>query len=71
MTNSGSTGGGSRKKNLRGKNKLVLSVTKARTYGLKSTTYIVAEAWNALSGNLTSVAEFARFRNELKKLRNL
>ena len=64
MTNSSSTGGGSRKKNLRGKNKLVLSVAKTTTYGLKSTTYIVAESWNALSDNLTSVANFASFRNE-------
>jgi len=36
------------KKNLRGRNKLVLPVAKVRTYGLKSTCYIAAKAWNAL-----------------------
>ena len=59
------------KKNLRGKNKLVLPVAKTTTYGLKSTCYIAAKAWNALPNNLRSVAEFAPFRNELRKLRNL
>ena len=59
------------KKNLRGKNKLVLPVAKTTTYGLKLTCYIAAKAWNTLPDNLRSVAEFARFRNELRKLRNL
>ena len=59
------------KKNLRGNNKLVLPVAKATTYGLKSTSYIAAKAWNALSDNLRSVADFARFRKELRKLGNL
>ena len=59
------------KKNVRGKNKLVLPVAKTTTYGLISTCYIAAKAWNALPDNLRSVAEFARFRNELRKLRNL
>ena len=58
------------KKNLRGKNKLVLPVANTPTYGLKSTCYIAAKAWNALPDNLRSVAEFARF-NKLRKLRNL
>ena len=58
------------KQNLRGKNKLVLPVAKTTTYGLKSTCYIAAKAWNALPDNLRSVAEFARFRNALRKLRN-
>ena len=57
-------------KNLQGKNKLVLLVAKTTTCGLKSTCYIAAKAWNALPNNLRSVAEFARFRNELRKLRN-
>ena len=59
------------KKNLRGNNKLVLPVAKTTTYGLKSTSYIAAKAWNALPDNLRSVADFARFRKELRKLRNL
>ena len=59
------------KKNLWGKNKLVLPVAKTTTYGLKLTYYIAAKAWNALPDNLGSVAEFACFRNELRKLRNL
>jgi len=59
------------KKNLWGKNKLVLPVAKFTTYGLKSTCYIAAKAWNALPDNLRSVAEFARFRNELRKVRNM
>ena len=53
------------KKNLRGKNKLVLPVAKTTTYGLKSTCYIAAKACNTLPDNLRSVAEFARFRNKL------
>ena len=59
------------KKNLRGNNKLVLPVAKTTTYGLKSTSLIAAKAWNALPDNLRSVADFARFRKELRKLRNL
>ena len=59
------------KKNLRGNNKLVLPVAKTTTYGLKSTSYIAAKAWNALPDNLRSVADFARFRKELRELRNL
>ena len=59
------------KKNLRGNNKLVLPVAKTTAYGLKSTSYIAAKAWNALPDNLRSVADFARFRKELRKLRNL
>ena len=58
-------------KNLRGNTKLVLPVAKTTTYGLKSTSYITAKAWNALPDNLTPVAEFARLRNELRKLRIL
>ena len=58
-------------KNLRGNNKLVLPVAKTTTCGLKSTSYIAAKAWNALPDNLRSVPEFARFRNALRKLRNL
>ena len=50
---------------------LVLPVAKTTTYGLKSTSYIAAKAWNALPDNLRSVADFARFRKELRKLRNL
>ena len=52
------------KKHLRGKNKLVLPVAKTTTYGLKSTYYIAAKAWNSLPDNLRSVAEFAPLRNE-------
>ena len=48
------------KKNLRGSNKLVLPVAKTTTYGLKSTSYIAAKAWNALPDNFRSVADFAR-----------
>ena len=59
------------KKNLWGRNKLVLPVAKTTTYGLKSTCSIAAKARNALPDNLRSVAEFAHFRNELQKLRNL
>ena len=59
------------KKNLRGKNKLVLPAAKITTYGLKSTSYIAAKTWNSLPDNLRSVAEFASSRNELRKLRNL
>ena len=59
------------KKNLRGNNNLVLPVAKTTTYGLKSTLYIAAKAWNALPDNFRSVADFARFRKELRKLRNL
>ena len=59
------------KKNLRGNTKLVLPVAKTTTYGLKSTSYITAKAWNALPDNVTLVAEFARLRNELRKLRIL
>ena len=55
------------KKNLRGKNKLVLPVAKTTTNGLKSTAYFAAKAWN----NLRSVAEFGPFRNEIRKLSNL
>ena len=51
------------KQNLRGKNKLVLPVAKTTTYGLKSTCYIAAKAWNALPDNLRSVAEFAHHRH--------
>ena len=40
------------KKNLRGRNKLVLPVAKITTYGLKSTSYVAAKAWNALPDNL-------------------
>ena len=47
-------------KNFRGTNKLVLPVATTTTYGLKSTCYIAAKAWNALPNNLRSVAEFAR-----------
>ena len=39
------------KKNLRGRNKLVLPVAETTSYGLKSTSYIVAKAWNALPDN--------------------
>ena len=53
------------------KNKLVLPAAKTMTYGLKSTSYIAAKVWNSLPDNLRSVAEFASFRNELRKLRNL
>jgi len=56
------------KTNLQGRNKLVLPVAKTTTYGLKSTCYIAAKAWNSLPDTLRSVAEFARFRNELRKL---
>ena len=56
------------KKNLRGKNKLVLSVAKITTYGLKSTSYIAAKVWNAFPENVRSVAEFGPFRNEIRKL---
>ena len=59
------------KKNLRGNNKLVLPVARTMTYGLKSTSYIAAKEWNALPDNLRSVADLARFRKELRKLRNL
>lgn len=59
------------KKNLRGKNKLVLPEAKTTTYGLKSTSYIAAKAWNALPDKLRSVAEFGPFRNEIRKLSNL
>ena len=62
---------GENKKNLLGRNKLVLTVVKTTTYGLKSTCYIAAKAWNALPDNLRSVAPFAGFRNELRKLRIL
>ena len=51
--------------------KLVLPVAKAKTYGLKSTSYITAKARNALPDILRLVADFARFRKELRKLRNL
>ena len=50
---------------------LVLPVAKTTTYGLKSTSYFAAKAWNVLPDNLRSVADFARFRKELRKLRNL
>ena len=56
------------KKNIRRNNKLVAKTT---TYGLKSTSYIVAKARNASPDNLRSVAEFARFMKELRKLKNL
>ena len=59
------------KKNFRGKNKLVLPVPKTTTYGLKSTCYIAAKAWNSLPDNLRLVTKFFPFRNELRKLRNL
>ena len=59
------------KKNLRGKNKLVLPEAKTTTYGLKSTSYIAAKAWNALPDKLRPVAEFGPFRNEIRKLSNL
>ena len=49
----------------------ILPVAKTTTYGLKSTSYIAAKAGNALPDDLRSVAEFARFRKELRKLRNL
>ena len=48
-------------KNLRGGNKLALPVAKTTTYGLKSTSYIAAKAWNALLDDLRSVAEFGPF----------
>ena len=53
------------KKNLRGKNKLVLPAAETTTYGLKSTSYITAKAWNALPDKLRSIAEFGPFRNEI------
>ena len=53
------------KKNLRGKNKLVLPVAKTTTYGLKATSYFTAKAWNALPDNLRSVAKFGPFRDEI------
>ena len=59
------------KKNLRSKNKLVLPIAKTITYGLKSTSYFAAKAWNALPDNLRSVAEFGPLRNEIRKLSNL
>ena len=59
------------KKNLRGKKKRVLPVAKTTTYGLKSTSYIAAKAWNALPNNVRSVAEFGLFRSEIRKLSNL
>ena len=59
------------KKNLRGKDKLVLPEAKTTTYGLKSTSYIAAKAWNALPDKLRSMAEFGPFRNEIRKLSNL
>ena len=58
------------KKNLMGKNKLVLPVAKTTTYGLKATSHFAAKAWNALPDNLRSVAEFGPFRNEIRKLSN-
>ena len=58
-------------KNLRGQKNLVLPVVKTTTYGLKSTSYIAAKAWNALPDNVRSVVEFAPFRYEVRKLRNL
>ena len=59
------------KKNLRGKNKLVLPEARTTTYGLKSTSYIAVKAWNALPDQLRSMAEFGPFRNEIRKLSNL
>ena len=59
------------KKNLRGNYKLVLPLAKTTTYVLKSTSYIAAKAWNTLPDDLRSVAEFVRFRKELRALRNL
>ena len=60
------------KKILRGKKKkLVLHVVKTTTYGLKSTSYIAAKAWNALPDKVRSVAEFGPFRYEARKLSNL
>ena len=59
------------KKNLRGKNKLVLPVAKTTTFSLKSTSYIAAKAWNALPDKLRLMAEFGSFRNEITKLSNL
>ena len=44
----------------------ILPVAKTTTYGLKSTSYIAAKAGNALPDDLRSVAEFARFRKELR-----
>ena len=35
-------------KTVRGRNKLGLLVAKTTAYGLKSTSYIAAKAWNAL-----------------------
>ena len=55
-----------KKKNLRGKNKVVLPVAKTTTYGLKLTSHFAAKAWNALCDNLRSVAKFGPFRNEIR-----
>ena len=46
----------------------MLPVAKTTTYGLKSTSYIAAKAWNALLDNVRSVAEFGPFRKEIRKL---
>lgn len=59
------------KKNLRGKNKLVLPVAKTTTFSLKSTSYIAAKAWNALPDKLRLMAEFGLFRNDIRNLSNL
>lgn len=59
------------KKNLRGKNKLVLPVAKTTTSSLKSTSYIAAKAWNALPDKLGLMAEFGPFRNDIRNLSNL
>ena len=48
-----------------------LPVPKTTTYVLKSTSYIVAKALNALPDNLGSLAKFLHFKNESRTLRNL
>ena len=50
--------------NLRGKNKLVLSVAKTTTYDLKLASYIAGKAWNAL-------AEFGPFQESDEKAKKL
>ena len=54
------------KKNLRGKNKLVLPAAKTTTYGLKSTSYIAAKAWISLPDNLSCL-----FQEWVKKAQEL
>ena len=53
---------------LRGINKLIVPRNKTTTFGLKSTTFIVAKVWNSLPDKLSSMTVLKEFKNAIREL---